>query len=250
MKSVSGIYCIKNKINNKVYIGQSKHVNVRLNQHKNKLKSNKHKNTYLQYSFNKYNIDNFEFILLEECDEKYLSERETHYIKLNQSFKRNKGYNLTEDTSRHVYKTRKLIGIKNKEVLERGRQTMINNARKVYQYDLNGNFIKEWLSCKEISKFYKASIGNFNNYLNNFTTSKSLFKSMWRWSDNNTSNISKYKKGHISRNIDVYWYDEFYKSYTSAIEASKDLKFSKDSIRRVMIGEKKDYNGFTFKYKD
>ena len=63
----SGIYEIKNKINGKMYIGQSRNINKRRSYHLWKLRSNNHFNPLLQNSFNKYGEHNFEFIILEEC---------------------------------------------------------------------------------------------------------------------------------------------------------------------------------------
>ena len=40
----SGIYIIKNTINNKVYIGQSNNIQLRLNAHKRMLRNNIHGN--------------------------------------------------------------------------------------------------------------------------------------------------------------------------------------------------------------
>lgn len=66
-----GIYCIKNKVNDKYYIGStSTSFKQRWSTHKNKLNQNTHANEYLQRSWNKYGVDNFEFSIVEECDDK------------------------------------------------------------------------------------------------------------------------------------------------------------------------------------
>ncbi len=57
----SGIYCIRNSINNKCYVGQSKNVKKRFIHHKSMLRKNEHNNPYLQNSWNKYGEDNFTF---------------------------------------------------------------------------------------------------------------------------------------------------------------------------------------------
>ena len=44
----SGIYIIRNLINNKVYVGKSKNVKQRKNAHFSALKLNKHNNQHLQ----------------------------------------------------------------------------------------------------------------------------------------------------------------------------------------------------------
>ena len=76
----SGIYQIKNKINGKVYIGYSKHLSKRKGEHLAALRANKHYNKHLQSSFNQYGELAFEFSVLELCQERYLKEREKHWI--------------------------------------------------------------------------------------------------------------------------------------------------------------------------
>lgn len=90
-----GIYEIRNLINNKVYIGQAKNIKRRWSYHKSKLKLNKHWNKYLQYSYNKYNKENFVFKIIEECNIEDLSRKESYWCNLFNSFNRKNGYNLT-----------------------------------------------------------------------------------------------------------------------------------------------------------
>lgn len=54
MNCRSGIYCIKNKINDKLYIGSSSNIHKRFICHKYALRKDKHHNKPLQHSFNKY----------------------------------------------------------------------------------------------------------------------------------------------------------------------------------------------------
>ena len=56
-----GIYKIENKINGKVYIGQSNNIIRRWEEHISKLNNNSHENKILQYSWNKYGMYNFDF---------------------------------------------------------------------------------------------------------------------------------------------------------------------------------------------
>lgn len=90
--SKCGIYYIKNKINNMLYIGQSVDIDRRKRDHLYHLKNNCHVNTYLQNSFNFYGESSFEFGIFEYCNEEELDELEIHYM--DRYDVQRKGYNI------------------------------------------------------------------------------------------------------------------------------------------------------------
>ena len=100
-KVICGIYQIKNKINGKSYIGQSYNIYNRWKQHKRVINdgSNSVMKEYPFYqALKKYGIENFDFIILEECPAEQLNEREKFWImKLNTyiNAENSQGYNLT-----------------------------------------------------------------------------------------------------------------------------------------------------------
>lgn len=133
------IYKIRNLLNGKVYIGQSVNITARLNDHKKLCR--RRKNHHLYNSFNKYGIENFEFIVLEWItDKNKLSEAEQFWMDFYTSYNPEYGYNLrpkaesnrghkhTEETKRnmalnntkymlgkqHTKETRLKIGLGNK----------------------------------------------------------------------------------------------------------------------------------------
>lgn len=78
-----GIYKIENKINGKVYIGQSVNIGGRWNSHLYDLERGTHPNPELQHEYNEFGFRNFTFEILEKCEKEELLERESYYIELN-----------------------------------------------------------------------------------------------------------------------------------------------------------------------
>lgn len=92
-----GIYIIKNKVNNKVYVGQSKKLEQRYGGHLYRLEKKEHHNEILQRAFNKYGADNFEYNILEEVlNDNTLNEREKYWIDFYGGINCNNIYNLKD----------------------------------------------------------------------------------------------------------------------------------------------------------
>lgn len=184
----TGVYIIKNIVNNKIYIGSSSYnINNRITVHKRFLKQNKHENSYLQASYNKYGKNAFIFEILEICNKEFCIEREQYYLDLYQSYKRDIGYNINEKANSRLgskcseeSKLKMSLAKKGKKLTEehilksklartgqkRTQKTIelqnIKKFKKVLQYTLDETFIKEWSSLKEVELFFKlkGSIGN------------------------------------------------------------------------------------------
>jgi len=111
-----GIYKIINLINNKVYIGSSINISVRITSHKHCLCKQKHVNSYLQRAFNKYGKHNFAFEVVEYCQENKLLFREEYWINYYKSNNSDFGYNLESFTigrKRHSEESKKKISASN-----------------------------------------------------------------------------------------------------------------------------------------
>lgn len=93
-----GIYMIKCLVDNKVYIGSSVRVAGRIFRHIRILKRNRHFNLHLQYAWNKYKEENFEFSVLEYVEDRNrLLFIEKNYIDKFKSNDRDFGYNIIRD---------------------------------------------------------------------------------------------------------------------------------------------------------
>lgn len=82
-----GIYKIENLINGKIYIGQSKHIEKRFQQH-----CRKSSRSDLSLDILEFGKSNFSFEILEKCNENELLEKESYYISKFNSMNPN-GYN-------------------------------------------------------------------------------------------------------------------------------------------------------------
>ena len=89
VKKVRGIYKVTNKINGKVYIGQSVDIGRRWREH-----MTAKDDIYFHKAIQKYGVDNFIWEVIEKCKKSELDEREIYWIEYYDSF--NKGYNCTK----------------------------------------------------------------------------------------------------------------------------------------------------------
>lgn len=121
-KQSAGIYCIKNLINGKCYVGQTTQTFIRRYWHHQWcLNERQHFNKYLQNAWNKYGADAFEFSVLHvwESHTEDIDVLEQRYIIQLDSL--NNGYNMQQGgqpTTLHLLiseESRKIAGAKNRE---------------------------------------------------------------------------------------------------------------------------------------
>lgn len=96
----AGIYCIKNTVNGKCYVGQAIKLRQRLRNHWYTYESNRLEHIVIYKALHKYGADNFELIILKTFSDalsadtkKQLDFWEKHYIQEYDSY--NNGYNST-----------------------------------------------------------------------------------------------------------------------------------------------------------
>lgn len=92
------IYCITNIVNGKMYVGQTYDYEYRWARHKKDYKYSYNDSIILYRAFRKYGLENFDFKVVEECDDSIMSDKEMYWIaKLNTFVKdtHSNGYNMT-----------------------------------------------------------------------------------------------------------------------------------------------------------
>lgn len=96
----SGIYGIRNLVNNKIYVGRTSCFYRRCHQYVYGFLNRRlgDMNTYLFNSIFKNGLDNFEFFVLEFAPIEDLPDLELKWMNFYRSFDRNRGYNLNIDS--------------------------------------------------------------------------------------------------------------------------------------------------------
>lgn len=276
--NISGIYKITNKINGKIYIGQAINLWQRITKgYLNTLPNNKNHNKHLQRAWNKYGGINFKIEIQEECNKDRLNEREQYWIDYYNSCDINYGYNIcpeagsnrgykrseeskekmrkyTTENSRmrgnhHNEETKKLMSEIKKEQYEKSKYP-------IYQFDLNGVFIKEWASTIEASSNLDISNGNILFVIKKEKMTAGGFiwckKEDYESGNFNIEESIKTKKGFIhpsAKKIVQLDLDENYiKTFDSIAIACESLDLNKCCISAILHGRQKQSKGHKFMY--
>lgn len=94
-----GIYTITNMVSGKVYVGSSICLDWRLYLHRRALRKGSHFNRHLQNSWNKNGEDNFDFKIVDRCEEGERFVRELEWIKKFNAMSPNSGFNMRDPDS-------------------------------------------------------------------------------------------------------------------------------------------------------
>ena len=88
------IYVIQNKVNNKIYVGQTKNFKTRKSRHKYEALVKLNKKPLYQ-SIRKYGFESFNFIEIDSAPAEEIDDLEIFWIQFFESNKRERGYNLS-----------------------------------------------------------------------------------------------------------------------------------------------------------
>lgn len=114
--------------------------------------------------------------------------------------------------------------------------------KSIYQYDLNGNFIKEWWSVTEAYEYYGCYSNRFNMAIKE---KRSAFNSYWSDIKVDKLDITNYRK---SFHTEIYQYDlngNFIKYYNHVKDILKDYPFKLASLKEA-VARKAPIGGYYF----
>lgn len=273
---ITGIYKITNP-NGKVYIGQSKNILNRYYKYNN---VNCKGQSVIYNSLKKYGPENHKFEIVEECESSLLNQKEMYYkIKFLENNSQDKAlfcyvndgnsgpYFQSGDSNIKRSKSLKNFYKKNKHSME-GKNRDLDFKKKHYkpvlQYDLDGNFIKEWASQLEVYKILKVDINNCLKKRN-----KTSGGYQWRYKGESIHlNIEPVKpkkkrtKAHcnkISLNkmgkglkpiLQLDLKGNFIKEWESQSKASEEMNLPISCINLCLSGRNKTSGGFKWIYKN
>ena len=215
------IYMHKNKENGKMYIGQT-YTSLQHRFGKNGIRYNQC--TLFWNAIKKYGWDNFEHIILEDGiqSQSEANEKEKYYIKKYKTTDRKYGYNLQDGGSE---------------------QTVL--SIKVYQYDLDGNYIGEYNSISDAMRDNNISNGKISDCC------KGKRKSIggYMWSYDKVSKLESYRRKSKSKPVYQYSLDgDFIRKYYTVTEASKIANCNASKITSCCNLTVKTVGGYQWRY--
>ena len=238
-----GIYQIKNIINGDFYIGSSNNINRRLYLHKYSLKKQNHHSIVLQRAFNKYGEENFEFVVLEECKNEELINKEQYYLdNLNPIYNINK---IAENCTGRILseESRNKISIKNK-----GKKHTEDTKKKLSEYRRNNplNFTNE--IRQKISNSKKGK--NNPMYGKSYITRIEAVKKSLTGKPRPQEIKDKIGKANSIAVVQLDMQNNFIKFWDSTMQIERELQgFLGNGVTRCCKGQRKQYKNFIWKYK-
>lgn len=265
-----GIYKITNKLNNKIYIGQSIDITRRWWEHKHDNRSN----SLIHLAITKYGEENFTFEVIEECSQDQLNEREQYWIEFYNSFE--DGYNLTRGGNSGFYYDiysiyEKYQELQNIAQTARAIGCSIGTVRNVIRfYDINLCELQKDKPVQQIDTSTLVVLKTYNSIqdaadamgVNRDAISmaasgkhKSSNGYFWKFVDDTTKEFQPQKVKYHKRKIQQFdKKGNLLNKFNSGAEAArflgKDSKNGGSQIIAACSGRKKSAFGYIWKYAD
>jgi hypothetical protein len=263
------IYSLKDPETNEIrYIGKTTNINTRLKAHITRSRHNKYHSARWVQSVLKRGFRPI-IELVEECTEENWVEREKYWIAYyrelfdltnileggdgGSTFGR-LGKPWSDEQRKNNRKARLGVSVNHTEEGKKNRAEGVRkyynkNKKPVLQYDLDGNFIKEWDSAVDAGKELNICISNINKCCKKNRLKAGGFQ--WRYKDGEIK-IGKYVKRESINNkaiIQMTKESEAIKEYKSIMDASTQTGILNTSIKNCLSGRTKSAGGYKWKLK-
>lgn len=226
------IYKATNKINGKIYIGQTVDFKRRKAEHLSS-KKGVHAKCVFHKAIQKYGKENFIWEIIDKCntpeEAEYLENK--YIVEYNScvSFENSNGYNI---------------------VLRQQTAKNVHNSIKVIAYNLKGEYVGTYLSCGVAARELKCQETNILKCLKGKRKSTGGYQ-FKKYTSNAPNKIKPYKTNELEAKYrKVYQYDtsfNFIKKYCSMQECCKENNVSANSIRRAMY-QKRPCKNYYYSY--
>jgi len=245
---ICGIYKITNKINGKIYVGQSIDIHKRWREHKSDFKNRKDRhNIYFQRSWDKYKSINFEFEVIERCNKTELDIQERYWVKYYNSSDIQFGYNADEGSNG------KVINKETKFRMGAGNRGIARNNQKIVQISLDGVLIRTWNNELEIRTEFIKETRSIRGCCRKEPKRYTAHGYIWIYEDEYLEtglDIDYYRRNKIVKEVLQFDLDmTFIKEWKSITEASKKLNIADWCISFCCNGKRKKASGFIWQYK-
>lgn len=270
---IGSIYCFKNRINNKIYIGETIQPNYRMRFGQHKLNSENGLVNHFYNAIRKYSWDSFDKFILFQTEilrdtpenkiklTNIINLKEKEYIRKFNSDNDQFGYNMTEGgdgVAGYTFSEE----IKKKMSKSRSGEKHWNYGNRngkasnpVLQFDLDFNLIQEWPSMAEIGRQLNYDSNNISRCCSNLI--KTYKGYIWvKKEDYFNGYLEKYKSNckHSDSEKPVLQFDFFgnkLNEYFSAKEASVNIKEGGHSmISKAASGKNPQAFGYIWIYKE
>ena len=210
------IYKITNKINGKIYIGETtSSLEQRWKDHCRDGKNGSHNKSVLHDAMHKYGIDNFSIEQIDKVPDEQRFEKETEYIIKYQSLVSQHGYNIV----------------------------LYGTGYGIYNAD---DFVELWeqgYTQQEIIDIIGCSQSTVKKFLSSYGVTSFDFKSR--------AGIESAKKQGLNKPIEQYSLDgQFIQEWESASDCARhNIDFIQSGISQACRGEISSYKGYLWKLK-
>ena len=232
------IYKATNKINNKVYIGQTiRTLEERIYYHYYRA-ANQPEITHTHFinAIRKYGQEAFQWEIIDSAENKdELDNKEKYWIQYYDSI--HNGYNI--QAGGNEQSTAKFL--------------IACGAKPFYAYRVNGEFLGEFLSCRAFSRQFNVADTHISDVLNKKYNSYCGFIVIYKEEFTEELLEQRLKKAKqsfrpfIAQNLKT---QEIFGPFTSMKECREQLKLKSNHIGEVLKGIRKSQEGYTFYFTD